>query len=96
MYGFGVAKPTGTASGVNSRRSPKGVKTSLASQFPRPVREYVWLGAHPVAVVDSIESSAEIVTPKGFSFVHSGHLGEPLSETDASGRLLRQYAHTFL
>lgn len=64
---------------------------SLASQYPRPVREYVWLGAHPVAVVNSMESATGAVTLKSVTYVHSGHLGEPLSETDASGAVLHQY-----
>lgn len=67
---------------------------ALDAQYPRPVREYVWLGMHPVAVLESTEDAAGIVTPKGVTYVHSGHLGEPLTETDEGGRVLRHWMLT--
>ncbi|MBE2253216.1 MAG: hypothetical protein IAE78_27035 [Myxococcus sp.] len=64
---------------------------SLSSLYPRPVKEYVWLGTHPVAVLHSLQQDA--TSPPVFqrvAFLHSGHLGEVLAETDAQGRLWRQ------
>jgi YD repeat-containing protein len=64
---------------------------SLASLYPRPVKEYVWLGPHPVAVLHSLQPDA--ASPPVFqrvAFLHSGHLGEVLAESDAQGRLWRQ------
>lgn len=40
-------------------------------------------------MLDATEDAADVVTSKSVTFVHSGHLGEPLSETDEGGRVLR-------
>jgi RHS repeat-associated protein len=64
---------------------------SLSSLYPRPLKEYVWLGPHPVAVLHSLQQDA--TSPPVFqrvAFLHSGHLGEVLAESDAQGRLWRQ------
>ncbi len=62
---------------------------SLASQWPRPVRDYVWLGQHPAVLVELEETAAGVVTKKGVRYLHSGHLGEVLTETDEDGHVLR-------
>ncbi len=62
---------------------------SLASQWPRPVRDYVWLGQHPAVLVELEETAAGAVTKKGVRYLHSGHLGEVLTETDEDGHVLR-------
>jgi hypothetical protein len=67
---------------------------SLLAQYPRPTREYVWLGMHPVAVIDSTEAADGTVTSKGVTYTFSGQLGEVLAETNSSGTVLRQYEYT--
>ncbi|MCA2980974.1 MAG: RHS repeat protein [Myxococcaceae bacterium] len=64
---------------------------SLSSLYPRPVKEYVWLGQHPVAILHSLQpDAASPPVLQRVAFLHSGHLGEVLAETDAQGRLWRQ------
>lgn len=67
---------------------------SLSAQYPRPTREYVWLGDHPVAVIESTEAADGTVTQTGVTYLYSGQLGEVLLETAAEGTLLRQYTYT--
>jgi RHS repeat-associated protein len=68
---------------------------SLTALYPRPTREYVWLGGHPVAVIESTEASAGgAVAQKGVTYLFSGQLGEVLVETNAAGANMRQYAYS--
>jgi RHS repeat-associated protein len=67
---------------------------SLAAQYPRPTREYVWLGSHPVAVIESSEAADTSVTQKGVTYLYSGQLGEVLAETSSAGTPRRQYTYT--
>jgi RHS repeat-associated protein len=66
---------------------------SLTSLYPRPVREYVWLGQHPVAVLESTEAQDGQTTHRGVTYLFSGQLGEVLMEANSSGQVLRQYEY---
>ncbi len=67
---------------------------SLKAQYPRPIREYVWVGMHPVAALESGEAENGTSVPKGVTYLYSGQLGEVLTEVRDGGPLLRQYEYT--
>ncbi|MGD9471419.1 MAG: RHS repeat-associated core domain-containing protein [Novosphingobium sp.] len=46
------------------------------------IREYIWLGDTVIAMVDGMASAP------AYSFVHTGHLAEPLLVTDAAGAVV--------
>ena len=62
---------------------------TLRAQYPKQTREYVWLGPHPVAVIESEEAEDGTVTQRGVTYLRSGQLGEVLVELDEGGHVRR-------
>jgi len=75
----------------SSRLMSEELPGSLRQEFPRALREYVWIEDQPVAVIRSKRAADGTVTFEGITWIHGGHLGEPIAETDEFGHVVRNH-----